>query len=350
MPDKDNVISLRLERQFLSRKANQQEYLALYRDTQPGQNVYWNGFGDPPSITFRADFDDMEFNRKRQHDRSLIKGRWQGGNLGWIQREDLELFAGLVIGSGAKALRPTDEKILNLIKQEGSMNIALMKELTGLLVKEITPILHRLQESLLIYEDQFDGEWDRAWYLFPEMFPNVDIHRYTRTEALMIILKRFSYRNVLFDVEMARSFYKLPAKDIKLAVQNLVKDGTLVSYDDSYILQSDLEVLQNRTHNKMPPSVFVLHRNDFLVKSNEHWLKERYKQSDCDILQYILIDGEFSGAVVGKFKNGPYILNDVVLDLSDTAKQQRRDEIINAIYQVNDPQHSPLQRYCNKRL
>lgn len=48
--------------QFLFRKANKAEYIKLYRDTQPGQNVYWNGFGNPPSITFHADFNDIVFN------------------------------------------------------------------------------------------------------------------------------------------------------------------------------------------------------------------------------------------------------------------------------------------------
>ena len=67
--------------------------MALYRDTQPGQNVYWHGFGEPPVLSFRAAFDDMEFNRQRQLQRKLVKGRFAGGNLGWVMAEDMELFA-----------------------------------------------------------------------------------------------------------------------------------------------------------------------------------------------------------------------------------------------------------------
>jgi len=73
-----------MERQHLTRKANKIEYIDLYRDIQPGQNVYWNGFGDPPSLTYRANFNDIEFNRERQRTHSLIKGRFAGGNLGWM--------------------------------------------------------------------------------------------------------------------------------------------------------------------------------------------------------------------------------------------------------------------------
>jgi hypothetical protein len=43
------IISLRMERQYFLKKANEEEYIGLYRDTQPGQNVYWNGFGQPPT-------------------------------------------------------------------------------------------------------------------------------------------------------------------------------------------------------------------------------------------------------------------------------------------------------------
>lgn len=93
MLDHHSIVGLRMRRQHLVQRADTVEYDALYRDTSPGQNVYWNGFGDPPSLTFRADFDDIAYNRSRQKSRTLLKGRFQGGNLGWIERADLELFA-----------------------------------------------------------------------------------------------------------------------------------------------------------------------------------------------------------------------------------------------------------------
>ena len=217
------VTALRMERQFLSRRADEDAYIQLYRDLQPGQNVYWNGFGDPPSITFRANFDDVEFNRARQAGRALIKGRFAGGNLGWIMPEDLELFAALYTRPLTKPAG-TQLEILELIQRDGPLNIQQIKAQTGLLVKHITPALHRLQQAFLIYEDQYDGEWDRGWYRFAEVFPDVNLTRYTRGEALKIILQRFAYRQVLFDAEMARSFYKLPVKEIQAAIAALVAD------------------------------------------------------------------------------------------------------------------------------
>lgn len=166
----EKIRALRMERQHLLTPANETEYDALYRDLQPGQNVYWNGFGQPPTLSFRADFDDLAYNKSRQFRRELIKGRFAGGNLGWILPEDLELFAALY-RKPLKNATMTQQMLLERIEMSGPYTIGQLKEESGLLVKEITPALHRLQEAFLIYEDQYDGEWGRGWYRFGEFFP-----------------------------------------------------------------------------------------------------------------------------------------------------------------------------------
>ena len=146
----------------------------------------------------------MEYNRERQRNRELVKGRFQKGNIGFIQEKDMELFAGLY----RKPWKPDDtqELILALIDREGPLNIGLIKEMTGLLVKQITPALHKLQESFVLFEDQFDGEWDREWYRFEEMFPDVDVQHFTRKEALKMVLPRFLFRYVGASAKNFRDF------------------------------------------------------------------------------------------------------------------------------------------------
>jgi len=333
----DAILALRMERQHLTRPASREEYIALYRDLQPGYNVYWNGFGQPPVLSHRADFDDIEFNRQRQMNRDLIKGRFAGGNLGWIMEEDLPLFAALY-RKPIKQPTLVQEMILRLIDQLGPLNIQQIKEETGLLVKEITPALHRFQEAFLLYEDQYDGEWDRGWYRLEEMFPEANLHRYTRHEALKIILQRFAYRMVSFDSAMAKGFYKLPEKDIRLAAAELVAEGVFIPLEKGWMLASDAALLKAYTPAQ-PRFVYAIHRNDVLYKACEPDLKALIQPLcdgmpyDHEPLQYLLIDGAFHGASVGHFRNGPYDLNDVVLDLPDAAS--RREEIIAAIREVN---------------
>ncbi len=344
------ITALRMERQCFIKKADEEEYQRLYRDTQPGQNVYWNGFGQPPTLTFRAGFDDIEFNRQRQLERKLLKGRFSGGNLGWIVPEDIELFLALY----RKPLtKPTAEQlaVLELIQNAGPFNIQQLKEETGLLVKQVTPILHRLQEAFLIYEDQYDGEWDRGWYRFDEMFPETDPEKYTRNEALKIVLPRFAYRIVWFDTAMAKSFYRLPEKEIKRAVEELVAENILVASDSGYMLKCDAESLAAYEPEALN-FVYAIHRNDFLYKAHEHILKKMAEELtegleyDHDPLQYLLIDGEFHGVVAGHFRNGPYDLNDIVCDIPDA--NERQAEIVEAVRAVNYGKKP--QRFMGKKL
>lgn len=341
MIDNKKITVLRLERQHLTRKANETEYTELYRDLQPGQNVYWNGFGDPPTLTYRADFDDMEYNRKRQRTHSLVKGRFAGGNLGWIMAEDMELFACMY----QKPLdKPTPRQLalLELIEREGPLNIQQMKESTGMLVKEITPALHRLQEAFLIYEDQNEGQEDRGWYQFGEMFPDVNLEKYSRIDALKILLRRFAYRIVCFDIKMVKSYFKVPEKEIKSALMDLVAYMEIREDGGNFMLQTDFELLQTYP-GVVQKSVFAMHRNDFLVKSYEHILKDKYPHSYPDTLYYLLIDGEFRGAVVGKFRYTPEV-EDVLVDLTQGEVKTRKEKILQAVHALCGA-NNPIKRY-----
>ena len=235
--------------------------------------------------------------------------------------EDLELFAALY-RKPLKNATMTQQMLLERIEMSGPYTIGQLKEESGLLVKEITPALHRLQEAFLIYEDQYDGEWDRD----------------TKTEALKIVLRRFAHRFVWFTPAMAKSFYKLPEKEIKLAIAGLVSEDVFVESDGGYLLKEDAETLKTYTAPEFH-SVYALHRNDPLYKVFEPALKSLAKSLteglpyDCDPLQYLLIDGVFHGAVVGHFRNGPYDLNDVRID--DASLLSRKEEIIAAVQTVN---------------
>ena len=105
-----------------------------------------------------------------------------------------------------------------------------------------------------------------------------------------------------------------------------------------YMLASDARLLENYEPKKMN-FVYAIHRNDFIYKAHEHILKEKIKgmteglEYDHEPLQYLLIDGEFHGASVGHFRNGPYDLNDIVCDLPNA--MSRKNEIVEAVRSVN---------------
>ena len=133
---------------------------------------------------------------------------------------------------------------------------------------------------------------------------------------------------------MVKSFYKLPAKIIKETMASLASEGVIEETENGWLLKKDIELLE-KYEPKTAKFVYAMHRNDFLVKSNEYWIKEKFKHPEHETLQYLLIDGEFRGAVVGHFRNGPYDLEDVILDLSAEEAADRKAEILEAVRAVN---------------
>ena len=117
------------------------------------------------------------------------------------------------------------------------------------------------------------------------------------------------------------------------------------------MLKNDADLLENYAP-KVMNFVYAIHRNDFIYKAHEQILKETAKrlteglEYDHEPLQYLLIDGEFHGASVGHFRNGPYDLNDVVCDLPEA--ESRKDEIVEAVCAVNFGK--TLKRFMGKEL
>ena len=166
----------------------------------------------------------------------------------------------------------------------------------------------------------------------------MDTGRYTKVEALKILLQRFAYRMVWFDVAMAKAFYRVAEKEIRKAVEELAAEDVLVPRESGYVLKSDMALLQDYVPKDIR-SVYALHRNDFLYRAQEPVLKQMVKDRttglpyDCEPLQYLLIDGRFHGASVGHFRYGPYDQNDILCDLPEA--QSRREEILDALLAVN---------------
>lgn len=349
MLDSDNLAALRMRRQYMGENASEEEYEILFRDLSPVPTVYWCCPGEPPALSFRASFGDQLYNARRRAKREILKGRFQGGAIGYVDRRDLSLY-GSIYRRRLGKLTEIQEELLTLLRREGPMNIGLMKELTGRLVKEIGPALHKLQEAFLVFEDQVDNQWDRAWYLMEEEFPELDLDL-PRGEAIEAAVMRFAYRIVAFNAAMVKTFFRLPVRDLKAAVDSLLNQGALVrrtveGEGERLLLREDADLLEGENFC-CEPSVFALHRNDFLVKAMEAELEERFDRPDEEVLQYLLIDGKFQGAVYGRFKMGPFIIEDVWVE---EPARGRKDQILKAVAAVNPALESRPKRYCGQEF
>ncbi len=347
-PNPRTIAALRLQRQHLVSPATHAEYDDLFRALSPVTTVYWCRPGEPPRLVHRTVFDDLAYNDHRRAGRDILKGRFLGGAIGYVDRRDLELFA----CATRKALplhTRLEEELLTLLRHEGPMTIGQMKEATGHLVRNITPALHRLQHAFEVFEDQIDRDWDRGFYRMESEFPELDLARYTPVEAAAELVRRWLPLAVAADATQMRDYFRLPAAVAKAVLALLRERDEVVAVGAGLVALPGDAALLGKTLEPTP-SVFALHRADPLVRQHESALKARFAHPQWETLFYLLVDGQFVGAVVGAFKQGPFVLEDVLLTLPDDEKTRRREEIAQAIYEINDPERSPLRRWDGKEL
>lgn len=67
-----------------------------------------------------------------------------------------------------------------------------------------------------------------------------------------------------------------------------------------------------------------------------------------DTLYYLLIDGEFRGAAVGKFRYTPKV-EDIILDMRQEDAAARKDEVLQAVY-VLCGANNPIRRYQGEEI
>lgn len=348
MLDLNNITSLRMKRMCFSEKAGDidDSYDMLFKDISPVPTIYWSSPGEAPVLPFHVDFNDRNYNDRRRAARKIVKGRFQKGAVGYIEANDMELFAALY-------KKPIDRftllqnEITDILHREGPMNVQLIKQLTNRLVKELSPALQSLQTAYIVFEDQVDDGWDRAWYLLEGEFPDFNIERYTAEEALDTVMMRFANRIVAFDENMAKSYYKLPPKDIGASLKRLSISEKLVKTEYGYMKKEDRDFL---CENNLEPdnSLYILHRNDFYARSFEHELNKKYKLSGFKTMQYVLINGMFKGAVYGNFRFSPNEIEDIILDVSEEDAENLKESIIDMVYKVNSYE-SPIKKYNGRR-
>jgi hypothetical protein len=162
--NKDTVFAHRLVRQRLCEPAKDEEtYGSLLRLLQPVAPIHFTRPGAPPRLVHRATFDDGEFNDHLRRRRALVKGRFLGGNIGYVLAEDLALYATVF---RREVSGEDQERILQALRYAGSLTPRQLAEETGLTNKRLMPLLHRLQQGFLVYEAQEDSSWERGWSLF----------------------------------------------------------------------------------------------------------------------------------------------------------------------------------------
>ena len=347
--DKQTILTERLHRQHLIYPLDHtDQYEDLFCLLQPVSTMANARPGSPPCLIHRTRFDDSETTDIWREDRYIVKGRFLGGGIGYVLASDLELYANAFCKPLALPNMYQSE-VFEAVQSAGPLTPRQLKDETGLLNKRIMPALHRLQQAFLVYEDQVTSEWERSWYDFESEWMDVVIDHAQQYSAIAEVLKRFLEALVFATFQQFRDWSRFTIKHIHSALQALTENGliqpqVIEGLGQGWILTEDVTFEQQA----VPPSVYMLHKADILVRSHMTELKKRFK--GLEVLQYLLIDGELSGAVVGHWRIGPHDVDDIVLHLSLEAIQNRRDEVIAAVAQGYHPPYSTIRAYAGERI
>jgi hypothetical protein len=234
--------------------------------------------------------------------------------------------------------------VLETVTHQGPLTPRLIKSETGLLNKRIMPALHRLQEAFLVYEDQVDDEWDRGWYDFTAEWPDIRVDEARWEPSAAEVLRRFLKGHVFATKDNVKDWSGWPAGRLARLMAEMEDTGAIVpeaidGLGEGWMLSEDASLEAGET----PPSVFMLHKADALVRSHAGELKRRF--GDLEVLQYLLIDGRFLGAVLGHWRIGPHDVDDIVLELPARERAARREEVLQAVAWRYRPPHTNILNY-----
>ena len=343
------ILSERLKRQKLTAPLTKEgEYKDIFQLLQPVAPIAYSYPGSPPSLIYRTIFDDNAIADEMRADRIIVKGRFTGSSVGYVMAKDLELYANAFCRP-LKRLTSNQEDILEAIKTLGSAAPRLIREETGLLNKKMMPALHRLQEAFLVYEDQVDESWDRAWNFFDREWPEIKIDAAAKQSAIIEVVRRFLKGHVFATFEQLKDWSGLSSKVLVEALHAMEIDGHIVAHHckglgEGWLNTQDIKIKSQTVQ----PSVFMFHKMDILVRSHASELKRKF--GDREVLQYLLIDGAFQGAVIGHWRIGPHDVDDIFLTLPAGEKSKRKEKILNEIGNQYHPPQSKILKFAGRNL
>jgi len=193
-----------------------------------------------------------------------------------------------------------------------------------LLKKQIMPALHRLQEAFLVFEDQLETDWERPWNDFASEWPDLDLDRISWEYAAAEVVRRFFEAMVFATFEQVKDRTGWSGNKVKKLLSAMEEDGNLIPVSDSELGDGWVQAFPT-SDDTIDASCFMIHKADFLSYAHLSELKTRYK--DLEVLQYLLIDGDFKGAVLGHWRIGPHDVDDVVVELPKKERVARKAEV-----------------------
>ena len=345
---KESVLAHRLRRHGLVSPARgEREYLELVRRLQPVTPVARDMPGSPPRLMHRCKGDDRALADGLRAGQDLLKGRFSGGRIGYVLAADFELYAA-AFRRPLKVLNSVQDRVLQVLGYHDGLSPRQLRLEMEIQHKKLMPVLHRLQQAFLVFEDQSDASWDRPWSPLSSALPEVDLDRLSWEEAAMAVIRRFFRSHVFATFQELKSWSGFTERRLATVLTRFENEGLSPAQVEG--LGAGWTCVEDRNLDpaRIDPGVFMLHLGDPLVLPHTAELKERF--AGLEVLACLLVDGELTGAVCGHWRIGPHDVEDIVLTLPARECMRRKREILEEVGRFYHPPRHHILRYAGKSL
>lgn len=349
-PDVERLVAERARRQHLdpsTRLADASALPALLRTLQPVAPRAFTFPGTPPQLAPRVTFDDLAASEELRRRGAIVKGRFGGGKIAYVTTADLPTFVAAYRRS-AQRLSPAARDVLELLEREGPTVRSDIKALLDIPGRALSAALIELQRAFMVTELQYETEWDNAWTLFADEHPGVENAGIERVDAVDMVLAG-TLESLAFASDRQLSDRSgLPLADVRAAMARLAAAGsagaaTVIGLGDVWLAPGAADGPQAEQ-----PFEAVLQPQDPLVLAERSGLAARFARSR--VLAYIVIDGRFAGAALGRWGISPFDVQDVRLDPPYDREPDRRSAIVDGLRTYFPPPAQRIRRWLGEPL
>ena len=349
---RSQLLAFRARRQYLSPEARgrtPEDVLAILRALQPFPPIAGSMPGSAPHPRSRiVGYDDAWSERWRAAGR-LIKGRFMNGNIAYVTKADLVLYAAAFRRPLRDPLSRPERRIRGLLEQYGPMPKSTLREMVAIERGRFDRALTSLNRAFEVMEIQRQVDWDSPWDLSRNAYPDADPAAWEQIDAQAEVLRRFTRAFGPATVTQMASWSGWNLRTIDrlldhLLAHHIVRIEIEGEEEPTYLASEDSEELIDA-----PPVsrfVVVLPTNDPFVMPQWSLLRTRYRPYPLPYCYcVVVVDGKMVGAAWGHYKRRFIHVEELSLEPTIVRDPHRADEVLAQLESYLGAGQAPIHIY-----
>ncbi len=337
--DRSQLLAFRARRQHLapdSKGRSPEDVLAILRALQPFPPRAGSMPGSPPEPSGRVLGFEAEWSQRWRARGQLVKGRFMNGNVAYVSRADLALYAAAFRYPLPDPMPQPVRRVLNLVERHGPIYRSALQDLAELERQRFRRALTALSRAFVVVEMQREVEWDSPWDLYRRAYLDADLHEWEQSEAQAEVLRRFTQAFGPASVGEMSDWSGWRPRRIHELLDHLLDGGIVTGIEVegeselAYIASVDVDALETVA----PTSSFLvaLPSDDPLVTPQRSRLRARYRPEALPYcLGVIVVDGEMVGAGWGHYKRRYIHIEELSLEPSIVHDPSWMDRVLEAL-------------------